>query len=71
VASPYAVFGSRFPEWLRHVLNIPGYLAYYIAGRTAGDLVFIARHGAASRHSERDHPGHKAEHYQSQRGEAH
>ena len=25
VASPYAVFGSRFPEWLRHVLNIPGY----------------------------------------------
>jgi hypothetical protein len=25
VASPYAVFASRFPEWLRHVLNIPGY----------------------------------------------
>jgi hypothetical protein len=25
VVSPYAVFGSRFPEWLRHVLDVPGY----------------------------------------------
>jgi hypothetical protein len=25
VASPYAVFGSRFPDWLRHMLNLPGY----------------------------------------------
>jgi hypothetical protein len=45
--SPYRVFGSQFPEWLRHLLNVPGYWLIILpvelpATFFAGVIAFVA-----------------------------
>jgi hypothetical protein len=47
VVSPYAVFGSRFPNWLRHVLDFPGYWLVILPAELpatfiAGMIAFVA-----------------------------
>jgi hypothetical protein len=52
VVSPYVVFGSRFPPWLRHVLDVPGYWLVILPAELpaifiAGMIAFVAAQRSA------------------------
>jgi len=56
--SPYSVFGSQFPSWLRHVLEVPGYWLIILpvelpATFIAGMIAFAAALRSVTSRSER------------------
>ena len=58
VVSPYSVFGSQFPSWLRHVLDVPGYWLIILpvelpATFIAGMIAFAAALRSVTSRSER------------------
>jgi hypothetical protein len=58
VVSPYSVFGSQFPSWLRHVLDVPGYWLIILpvelpATFIAGMIAFAAALRSVMSRSER------------------
>ena len=58
VVSPYIVFGSQFPGWLRHVLDVPGYWLIILpvelpATFIAGMIAFAAALRSAMPRSEK------------------
>src|SRR4029077_6835683 len=58
VVSPYIVFGSQLPGWLRHVLDVPGYWLIILpvelpATFIAGMIAFAAALRSAMPRSEK------------------